>query len=1442
MNPFIHSIRHTIPVSLFACAVLSMILGAVLLFSGAAAAEDVRYGYALRTGGTGDDFGNRTVVDGSGNVYITGYYNGTVDFDPGAGTTNLTSAGGTDIFVQKLDSTGALVWVKSMGGTNGDEGRDLFVDTSGNVYLTGVFRGTADFDPGAGAANLMSAGNVDSFVEKLDATGNYVWARKFGSTQIDQGFGVTADTSGNVIATGGFRGTADFDPGAGTANLTSTNTNTQDVYVVKLNSTGDYQFAVKMGGNAPDYGQDIVTDGSENIYITGYIQGTADMDPSASTANLVSAGVQDSFVAKLSSTGAYIWAQRMGSTGVDTGYGIELDSAGNVYTTGNYVGTVDFDPGAGAANLTSLGVEDAYIQKLDSSGLYVWAKSIGGAASDIGYAIALDSAANVFAAGYFNGTVDFDPGAGAANLTSAGGTDIFLLALDTDGNHVWSKAMGGTSADTGYGVGVDGQDNVYSTGNFQGTADFDPRTGTVNLTSAGTYDVFVSKLATAPIVDSITPVSSGPTNADSVDFTVTFSEEVTGFNDASGLVINHTGTSSTGVNITGGPVAYTVSLTGIAGDGSITLAAGITSNVVDTASHALEATVTSSAVLIDNTAPTASVGAPSASLTNVGPVSFAVTYAGADTVSLDSTDVTLDVTGTVTATIDVIDGTTNTPTITLSAISGDGTLGISINADTASDTAGNSAPSAGPSGTFNVDNTAPTISPGGPSAFYTTGGPITFNVTYSDAATVNLTAGDVSLSTTGTAMGTISVSDGNTAAPTVTVEDITGDGSLGINIAAGTASDSAGNGAASAGPSLLCVVDNTAPSVAIGAPSTSLSSGGPVSFGVTYTGADTVNLTEGDVSLSATGTATATLSVIDGATITPAVILSGIGGDGTLGISIGGGTATDLAGNVAGGSGPGATFTVDNTAPEILIGSPSIALTTSGPVSYLLNFGDAASVNLTEAAVTLNTTGTATGVISVSDGTTNTPSVTLSALSGDGTVGFSVEGGAATDAAGNSAGSAGPSSTFVVDNTGPVISIGAPSSLITSSGPVSFEVNYADASSVNLTNDAVHLIATGTATATLNVGNGATSTPTVTLSAIGGDGTLSFSMDSGTASDALGNMSEAAGPSAVVTAYNTLPGVGIGSPSTSLTRTGPVSFEVVYGGAATVNLTNDDVTLNTTGSAAGTVSVANGTTATPTITVNAISGDGTLSIQIAAGTATDVAGNEAPAAGPSAAVVVDNTAPVVGVNTLTTSDKTPRVTGLVNDPAANVQVTVDGQTHAANNNGNGTWTLADGVLAPLEDDVYDVAAVATDPAGNSGSDTTTGELVVNTIALTEGRIVSNLSPGFIEEGLYLTLTAPAGHSEYQWYRDGVPLAEDAPRLSGVQTNMLSFAPVLESDSGTYTVRFDNGAKALALTHPFELDVLPPGSLPIASPKAFAVLLASLGAAGCFILRRPKRAA
>ncbi len=463
--------------------------------------------WAKSMGGTSAQVvGNSVAADSYGNACTTGFFNGTVDFDPGVGAFNLTALSGSNIFISKLEALGNFVWVKQIGDSAiSGEGISIAIDAAGNIYTTGHFAGTGDFDPGPGIFNLSASSGYDIFILKLDALGNFVWAKNIGGASDERVSSIALDALGNVYTTGCFFGTTDFDPGSGTFNLTSAGG--YDIFISKLDSSGNFILAKNMGGTISVFGNSIVIDATGNIYTTGEFNGTADFDPNVGVVNITSAGSYDIFVSKLDALGNFVWAKNIGGTSYERTRSITLDVFGNIYTTGYFEGTVDFDPNAGTANLTTAsGYDNMFISKLDVSGNYLWAKSFGGTPGIAdGYSIAIDSLGNVYSTGVFYYTVDFDPGVGIFNITAVIDStsftqppDIFISKLDALGDFVWAKSMGGSSGGAGMSIVLDGSNNIYTTGGYSGSVDFDPNAGVVNFTSVGVNDIFVLKLSQQP--------------------------------------------------------------------------------------------------------------------------------------------------------------------------------------------------------------------------------------------------------------------------------------------------------------------------------------------------------------------------------------------------------------------------------------------------------------------------------------------------------------------------------------------------------------------------------------------------------------------------------------------------------------------------------------------------------------------------------------------------------------------------------------------------------------------------------------------------------------------------------------------------------------------------------------------------------------------------------
>jgi len=391
----------------------------------------------------------------------------------------------------------SYTWGKQLVSTSASLPNSIAIDNNGNVYSTGIFQGTTDFDPSIGVFNLTSNGSADVFISKFDPNGNFLWAKSIGGSTFDSGKGIAVDASGNAYITGYFSDvTVDFDPGAGTFNMN--NSGGQDIYILKLDVNGNFVWAKQFSNaNCCEEANGITLDGSNNIYITGSFSGTMDFDPNAGVFNLSPSGGTALFISKLDVNGNFVLARQCsGNSGVQ-GMAIKLDGTGNIYTTGVFSGTDDFDPGIGVSNMTSFGGNDVFVLKLDASANFVFAKQVGGTGLDEGWAIEVDNASNIIIGGDFQGTSDFDPGVGTFTITSAGSYDAFVCKLNSSGNFVWAKTLGGTSTDRSFSIALDNLNNIYTVGHFLGTADFDPGAGVFNLTASSGQDGFINKLDAA---------------------------------------------------------------------------------------------------------------------------------------------------------------------------------------------------------------------------------------------------------------------------------------------------------------------------------------------------------------------------------------------------------------------------------------------------------------------------------------------------------------------------------------------------------------------------------------------------------------------------------------------------------------------------------------------------------------------------------------------------------------------------------------------------------------------------------------------------------------------------------------------------------------------------------------------------------------------------------
>jgi uncharacterized protein (DUF2249 family)/phosphoribosyl-AMP cyclohydrolase len=405
-------------------------------------------------------------LDAQGNIVVAGYFGGIVDFDPSPSNAYLSSSiNGNSVFLAKYDLNGNFIWVKGLIGNAIAQASSVKTDSNGDCYLTGGFQGTVDFDASAATFNLSSNGSYDFFIAKYSSSGGFIWAEGFGGVNLERAYALSLDANNNILVTGVFRSTVDFDFSLNTYTISAL-TSTSDIFIAKYSNSGNFLWAKGIQSDDSKIVASLACDTNNNIFITGNFQDTCNFDPTSLNAKIISNGLDDIFLAKYDSLGNFLWVKGIGGSQIDAGTTIDIIS-GNLYLGGSFRDIVDFDPSLSTYTLSSFNSgQDFFISLYDLNGNFSWAKGIGQNSGEALYDLAVNTTGEILTAGAFAMTCDFDPSPSIYTITSTYSTSLFVAKYDNTGNFIWAKSTNKVAGgvDISYSVKIDDSGNSYITG------------------------------------------------------------------------------------------------------------------------------------------------------------------------------------------------------------------------------------------------------------------------------------------------------------------------------------------------------------------------------------------------------------------------------------------------------------------------------------------------------------------------------------------------------------------------------------------------------------------------------------------------------------------------------------------------------------------------------------------------------------------------------------------------------------------------------------------------------------------------------------------------------------------------------------------------------------------------------------------------------------------
>lgn len=474
---------------------------AFLFFSCLTTAQLSTVSWVKSIGGAKVDEGYGIETDSKGNIITSGNFIDSMTLVQSGKKSVLKSNGSQDAFIIKHDPSGNILWSLAIGSKTVDEALFCKIDKQDNIYVAGGYSDTIQVQIKNGSTQkYYSSGYEDAYVIKLNSQGEVLWFSTLNGKLQDFARRLTLDQQNeNVYVSGLFQGDFLKDPTNPLMYLNKSK-GANDIFLAKLSSNDGHLIWTKtFGGKLDDFPNAVELTQTGEIIFVGTFMDKVDFDPGVDEVILQNQGTGfgNGFILNLSAEGNFNWVKPLLGTSLVAPIDIALDEHQNINITGSFRGEADFDPSEKTSTMLSPGGSgDIFVMKLDHSGVYLWSKQLGGEFDDNGLDIALDSKNNIYITGCYQYDADFDPGPGEFRLYSnnINNNDIYVCKLNQEGNFLWAKGMNGNGSDIGFGICVDQQKNIFVTGVFWQTTNFNPGPDSILLTATGRGDAFLMKI------------------------------------------------------------------------------------------------------------------------------------------------------------------------------------------------------------------------------------------------------------------------------------------------------------------------------------------------------------------------------------------------------------------------------------------------------------------------------------------------------------------------------------------------------------------------------------------------------------------------------------------------------------------------------------------------------------------------------------------------------------------------------------------------------------------------------------------------------------------------------------------------------------------------------------------------------------------------------------